>query len=169
MELIIKSKDIQQRIKELANEITQDHIASGSDLPPVMICILNGAYMFYTDLLRNMPIDVQSDFIRLKSYTGRDNSEGIDIIKGLEIDLKGRNVYVVDDICDTGGTILEALLMVNSHLPKQVKIVTLTRRTSGVNLTDFCGFVVGDNWWLVGYGLDDNGVKRNLEDLYKVN
>ncbi len=167
MELFIESKDIQRRITELADQITRDHLATGSDLPPVMICILNGAYMFYTDLLRNMPIDVQSDFIRLKSYTGRDNSEGIDIIKGLEIDLKGRNVYIVDDICDTGATILEALLMVNSHLPKQVKVVTLTRRGGKVDLTDFCGFVIGEEW-VAGYGLDNNGVGRNLEDLYKV-
>jgi hypoxanthine phosphoribosyltransferase len=167
MELFIESKDIQSRIKELAKEISHDHTASGNALPPVMICILNGAYMFYTDLLRNMKINVQSDFIRLKSYMGRDNSEGIETIKGLEIDLKGRNVYIVDDICDTGTTILEALFMVNSHLPQQVKVVTLTRRGGGVDLTDFCGFVIGDEW-IAGYGLDDNGVGRNLEDLYKV-
>lgn len=169
MELIIKSQDIQERIKELATQISQDHIESGSELPPVMICVLNGAYMFYTDLLRNMKIDVQCEFVRIKSYEGKDNSAGCEILKGLELDLKGRNVYVVDDICDSGATIMEMLQMVNSHLPKQVKVVTLTRRTSGVNLTDFCGFVVGDSWWLVGYGLDDNGLKRNLEDLYKVN
>jgi hypoxanthine phosphoribosyltransferase len=167
MELFIESKDIQLRVKQLATDISQDHMASGNELPPVMICILNGAYMFYTDLLRNMKINVQSDFIRLKSYTGRDNSEGIETIKGLEIDLKGRNVYIVDDICDTGTTILETLFMVNSHLPKQVKVVTLTRRGGGVDLTDFCGFVIGDEW-IAGYGLDNNGVGRNLEDLYKV-
>ena len=167
MELFIKKEDIQSRIKELANEISHDHTASGNALPPVMICILNGAYMFYTDLLRNMPINVQSDFIRLKSYMGRDNSEGIETIKGLEIDLKGRNVYIVDDICDTGTTILEALFMVNSHIPQQVKVITLTRRGGGVDMTDFCGFVIGDEW-IAGYGLDNNGVGRNLEDLYKV-
>jgi hypoxanthine phosphoribosyltransferase len=70
MELIIKKEDIQLRIKQLALDIANDHIKTGNALPPVMICILNGAYMFYTDLLRNMPIDVQSDFIRLKSYQG---------------------------------------------------------------------------------------------------
>ncbi len=58
--------------------------------------------------------------------------------------------------------------MVNSHLPAQVKVVTLTRRGGGVDLTNFCGFVLGDEW-IAGYGLDNNGVGRNLEDLYKVN
>jgi len=168
MELIIKKEDIQLRIKRLALDIADDHIKTGNLLPPVMICILNGAYMFYTDLLRNMPIDVQSDFIRLKSYQGQDNSGGIEILKGLEVDLKGRNVYVIDDICDTGTTILQALLMVNGHLPHQVKVITLTRRGGGVDLTDFCGFIIGDEF-IAGYGLDNDGVGRNLEDLYKVN
>jgi len=168
MELIIKKEDIQLRIKRLALDIADDHIKTGNLLPPVMICILNGAYMFYTDLLRNMPIDVQSDFIRLKSYQGQDNTGGIEILKGLEVDLKGRNVYVIDDICDTGTTILQALLMVNGHLPHQVKVITLTRRGGGVDLTDFCGFIIGDEF-IAGYGLDNDGVGRNLEDLYKVN
>ena len=168
MELIIKKEDIQLRIKQMALDIADDHIKTGNALPPVMICILNGAYMFYTDLLRNMPIDVQSDFIRLKSYQGQDNSGGIEVIKGLEVDLKGRNVYIVDDICDTGSTILETLFMVNSHIPQQVKVITLTRRGGGVDMTDFCGFVIGDEF-IAGYGLDNNGTGRNLEDLYKVN
>lgn len=167
MELIIHKKEIQSRITELALDIANDHINTGNSLPPVMICILNGAYMFYTDLLRNMPMNVQSDFVRMKSYEGQDNSGGIQILKGLETDLKGRNVYVVDDICDTGTTILEALFMVNSHLPAQVKVVTLLRRRDGVNLTDFCGFELGEEW-VAGFGLDNNGVGRNLEDLYKV-
>jgi hypoxanthine phosphoribosyltransferase len=167
MELIIKSNDIQTRIKELAKEISQDHVTTGNSLPPVMICILNGSYMFYTDLLRNMPIDVQTDFIRIKSYEGQDNSGGCDILKSLEVDLKGRNVYIVDDICDTGTTILEALFMVNSHIPAHVKVVTLLRRGGGVDLTNFCGFIIGEEF-IAGYGLDNNGMSRNLEDLYKV-
>lgn len=167
MELIISRQEIQLRIKQLALDIANDHTNTSNALPPVMICILNGAYMFYTDLLRNIPLDVQSDFVRMKSYEGQDNSGGIQILKGLETDLKGRNVYVVDDICDTGTTILEALFMVNSHLPAQVKVVTLLRRRDGVNLTDFCGFELGDEW-VAGFGLDNNGVGRNLEDLYEV-
>jgi hypoxanthine phosphoribosyltransferase len=168
MELIINKEEIQTRVKQLADDIAIDHINTDNALPPVMICILNGAYMFYTDLLRNMSINIQSDFIRLKSYEGQDNSGGIEIIKGLEIDLKGRNVYIVDDICDSGTTILQALLMVNGHLPQQVKVVTMVKRKNGVDMTDFCGFEIGEEW-IAGYGLDNNGVGRNLEDLYKVN
>lgn len=169
MELVIRKEEIQARVKQLAHEIVIDHIhKSLNPLPPVMICVLNGAYMFYTDLLRNMSIRVQSDFVRIKSYDGQDNSGGVEVIKGLEIDLKGRRVYIVDDICDTGATIIELLAMVNSQLPADVKVVTLLRREGGINLTDFCGFVIKDEF-VVGYGLDDNGLDRNVEDIYKLN
>lgn len=169
MELIIRKEEIQSRVKQLAHEIVIDHMQSSlNPLPPVMICVLNGSYMFYTDLLRNMAIQVQSDFVRIKSYDGQDNSGGVEVVKGLELDLKGRRVYIVDDICDTGATIIELLAMVNSHLPAEVRVVTLLRRLDGVNLTDFCGFVIEDDW-VVGYGLDDNGFGRNIEDIYKLN
>lgn len=168
MEIVIPQHEIQKRVEELALEISADHQKSKNALPPVMICILNGSYMFYTDLLRYMNIDVQSDFIRIKSYEGQDNSGGCEIIKGLEVDLKGRNVYIVDDICDTGATIIEAIRIANEHIPNDVKVVTLARRGGGINLTNFCGFVIGDEW-IVGYGLDDNGIRRNLENIYKIN
>ena len=102
MEILIEQQDIQQRVKELAEEITSNHVNTGGYLPPVMICLLNGAFMFYTDLLRNIVIDTQCEFIRLKSYTGQDNSGGVEVIKGIEGSLKGRDVYIIDDICDGG-------------------------------------------------------------------
>lgn len=168
MEKIIEKEAIQQRIKELADAISVDHIQSNNMLPPVMICILNGAFYFFSDLTQMMSIDCEIDFIRLKSYEGQDNSGGIQHIKGLELDLKGKRVYIIDDICDTGSTILEALFMVNSRMAQEVKVVTLLKRIDGVLLTDFCGFEIGEEW-VVGYGLDDNGLKRNLQDIYKIN
>ena len=84
------------------------------------------------------------------------------------MDLKGKRVYIIDDICDTGATIMEALFMVNSRMAAEVKVVTLLKRVDGVLLTDFCGFEIGDDW-VVGYGLDDNGLKRSLQDIYKIN
>jgi hypoxanthine phosphoribosyltransferase len=168
MQKIIKKAAIQQRIKELAKEISDDHKQSNNTLPPVMICILNGSFYFFSDLTRMMTIDCEIDFIRLKSYEGQDNSGGIQHIKGLELDLKGKRVYIIDDICDTGATIMEALFMVNSRLAEEVKVVTLLRRADGVLITDFCGFEIGDEW-VVGYGLDNNGLQRNLQNIYKIN
>lgn len=165
-ERLISGVDIQGRVRELADEISQHHKSNGGDLPPVMICLLNGAFMFYTDLLRNMTVESQCEFIRLKSYDGQDNSGGVEVIKGIEGSLKGRDVYIVDDICDTGATILETLFMVNSHIPRNVYVVTLLKRRGGTALTDFCGFEIGDEW-VYGYGLDDNGLKRSVPSIWK--
>lgn len=168
MERILTHQEIQQRVKELAEAISVDHVQSNNVLPPVMICILNGAFYFFSDLTRMMSIDCEIDFIRLKSYEGQDNSGSVQHLKELELDLKGKRVYIIDDICDSGATIMEALFMVNSRMATEVKVVTLLQRKDGIILTDFCGFEIGDEW-VVGYGLDDHGLKRSLQDIYKIN
>lgn len=168
MEELINQKKIARRINKLAVEISIDHIQSGNLLPPVMICILNGSIHFFSDLTRAMTIDCEIDFIRLKSYEGQDNSAGIQCIKGLELELKGKRAYIVDDICDTGGTIIEALCMCNSKLAQEVRVVTLLKRKDGVDMTDFCGFTI-DNEFVYGYGLDNNGIQRELPHIYKLN
>jgi len=168
MEKLISQAKIAHRVKRLAKEISRDHIQSGNTLPPIMICILNGSIHFFSDLIRAMKIDCEIDFIRLKSYKGQDNSGGIQVLKGLELELKGRRAYIVDDICDTGSTILEALFMCNSKLVQEVRVVTLLKRKDGVNMTDFCGFTINKEW-VVGYGLDNNGIQRELPHIYKLN
>ncbi len=169
MEKIITSQQIQRRIKELAVAISLEHKESESKLPPVLICVLNGAIHFFSDLSRAMTINHEIDFVRLKSYDKRDNSGGVLITKNLEIDLRGKRVYIVDDICDSGASIMEMLFMVNSHIPAAVKVVTLLKRRGGVDLTNYCGFEIGEEW-VVGVGLDDDlGLNRELQDIYKVN
>jgi len=168
MEKLISQAKIAHQVKRLAKEISRDHIQSGNMLPPIMICILNGSIHFFSDLIRAMKIDCEIDFIRLKSYAGQDNSGGIQVLKELELELKGRRAYIVDDICDTGSTILEALFMCNSKLVQEVRVVTLLKRKDGVNMTDFCGFTINKEW-VVGYGLDNNGIQRELPHIYKLN
>jgi hypoxanthine phosphoribosyltransferase len=168
MEIIINREQITQRVKDLAIQISQDHIDSGNAMPPVMICILNGSIHFFSDLTRAMTVDCELDFLRLKSYEGQDNSGGIKCLKELELELKGKRVYIVDDICDTGATLLEAMMMCNSRMAQEVKIVTLLKRKEGVDITDYCGFEIGDEW-VIGYGLDNNGYQRELLNIYKIN
>jgi len=162
MEKIISKEDIAKRVKELADAISADHT---DILPPVMICILNGSFHFFSDLTRMMSVDCEVDFIRLKSYEGQDNSGGVSIIKGLELDLKGKRVYIVDDIIDTGTTILEAILMANSRMAKSIKVVTLLKRKVTQMPPDFYGFEIGDEF-VYGYGLDNYGLNRHLLDIY---
>jgi hypoxanthine phosphoribosyltransferase len=168
MEILFDDVAILTKVKELAEQISVDHVYdSRNTLPPVLICILNGSIHFFSDLVRSMSIDCEIDFLRLKSYEGQDNSGGIKCLKGLELDLKGKRVYIVDDICDSGATMLEALFMVNSRMAEEVKVVTLLKRRNGVGLTDFYGFEIDDQW-VYGYGLDNNGLKRNENRIYKL-
>lgn len=160
---LVSNQQIQQRVTELANEIAQDVVSKKSTLPPVFICVLNGSIHFFSDLVRSMPTECQLDFIRLKSYNGQDNTGGVQILKELELDLKGRHVYVVDDIIDTGETIREALTMIMSRMPISVSVVTLFQRENGP-VSDFNGFVIQDQW-IYGYGLDDNGLFRNISNV----
>lgn len=166
--IIFDSADIQEMVYRLGSEISIDHVQNSDNvLPPVLICILNGSIHFYSDLVRAMSIDCELDFIRLKSYEGQDNSGGIKCTKELEVDLKGKRVYIVDDICDSGATILEALFMVNSRMAQEVKVVTMLQRKGGTALSDFNGFEIDDEW-VVGYGLDNNGLNRNQNIIYSL-
>jgi hypoxanthine phosphoribosyltransferase len=160
---LVSKEMIQQRVSELAKEISADFAAKKSVLPPVFICILNGSIHFFSDLVRSLDIDSQIDFIRLKSYEGQDNTGGVKVLKELELDLKGRHVYLVDDIIDSGETIREALYMILSRIPSSVDVVTLFQREGGL-FSDFNGFVIQDQW-IYGYGLDDNGLFRNISNI----
>lgn len=166
MEKIITKEQIQDRVQQLADAISVDHMKSANALPPVMICVLNGALHFFSDLTRMMSIHCEIDCIRLKSYEGQDNTGGVKVIKDVELDLHGKRVYIVDDILDTGATMFEALHLVNSRHAADVKVVTLLKRKSSPLMTDFCAFEI-ENQWAVGYGLDDNGIKRELLDIYE--
>ena len=168
MEIVIPEYKIERRVRAMAHRISEEHKASGNALPPVMICVLNGAFMFFTDLVKDMGIDVQMDFIRAKSYDGQDNSGGVKILKDIELDLKGKRVYIVEDIIDTGATMLEILQSVNDKMPQEVTIVTLVQRKKCVMPIDHFCFEIGDEW-IVGYGLDDNSLKRNYRNVYKIN
>ena len=168
MEILIPEYKIERRVRALAHAISEEHKASGNSYPPVMICVLNGGYAFFADLMKDMGIDVQMDFVRAKSYEGQDNSGGVKITKDLEIHCKGKRVYIIDDIVDTGATIMEILRRVDDMTPDEVKVVTLLKRKEDSPPVDHYCFEI-DKEWVVGYGLDDNSLKRNYRNIYKIN
>ena len=168
MEILIPEYKIERRVRALAHKISEEHKSSGNSLPPVMICVLNGGYAFFADLMKDMGIDVQMDFIRAKSYEGQDNSGGVKITKDLEIHCKGKRVYIIDDIVYTGKSMFEILCLVNDMMPEDVKVVTLLKRKKDSPPVDHFCFEIGDEW-VVGYGLDDNSLKRNYRNIYKLN
>ena len=103
--ILFTSEQIQEKVKELAHRISFKHTV---DDDVVMICVLNGGFMFFSDLVKNMSIDFEVDFIRAKSYNGQDQGV-VHILKYIETNIEGKYVYVVDDFYDTGNT-LERIL-----------------------------------------------------------
>lgn len=167
MEILFPEYKIERRVRAMAHKLSEEHKNSGNSLPPVMICVLNGGFMFFTDLVRDMGIDIQVDFIRPKSYDGQDNSKGVTFTKEIEVDLKGKRVYIIEDIIDSGNTMVEILQRVSSHMPADVRVVTLVQRKNTHMPADHTCFEIDDEW-VIGYGFDDNSLKRNYRNIYKI-
>ena len=161
MEILIEEYKIDRSVRALAHIITEEHKNSDNMLPPVMICVLKGSFMFFTDLVKSMGVDCEIDFIRAKSYEDK-----VSITLDSEIDLKGKRVYIVDNIINTGQTMLEVLCQLNDSMPTEVKIVTLVHRKDNEFPVDHFCFEIGDER-VVGYGFDDIGLKRNYRNIYK--
>ena len=168
MQLLLNNKDIDIQTKIIAKKISAEH--NGDRTPVVMVGLLNGAFMFYADLVRNMSIDVECDFMRVKSYVGKKKQGDIQIMKDLETPIKGKHVYLVDDIYDTGTTMKALIEYLEVKKPASISIVTLLRReTSPIPDQAFYkyhAFTIKDEW-VVGFGMDDEkGYSRNLNGVF---
>jgi len=161
--ILITSKQIQDKVTEMAHAIDFKHLKNDE---VVMICVLNGGVMFFSDLVRNMSTDVEFDFIRAKSYDGQEQGT-VHITKDIETDIKGKHVYIVDDFYDTGATLDYIAYHLLNFNPKSIELVTLlTRDISPIpEHTLHYGFIIRDEW-VVGYGMDNNKKERNLDYIY---
>jgi len=166
-ELFISEERIQNRIAELGEQITTD--LQGTR--PVLIGVLNGAFLFLADLIRSVNIDVETDFIRISSYgDARESSGHIKILKPLNADIKDRVVLVVEDIVDSGLSVEFMKNMLSAFGPKDLRFVTLLHKPSKNKAKiylDYVGFNIEDKY-VVGYGLDDGQLKRNLRSIYYI-
>ena len=165
MKELISAKDIDIRTKIVAKQISDDH--RGDRTPVVMVGLLNGAFMFYADLVRNMKIDVECDFMRVKSYVSKNKQGDIQITKDLETPVKGKHIYIVDDIYDSGNTMKAVIDYLEVKKPASISIVTLvTRATSPIpKQKSYHAFTIDDEW-LVGFGMDnDKGYARNYPSI----
>jgi hypoxanthine phosphoribosyltransferase len=161
--ILFTSQQIQDKVTEMAHAIDFKHTSNDE---VVMICVLNGGFMFFSDLVKNISTDVEIDFMRAKSYNGQDQGE-VYISKDIETNIEGKYVYIVDDFYDSGTTldyIVDHLLKFN---PKSIELVTLlTRDISPLpEYTLHYGFIIRDEW-VVGYGMDNNKKERNLDYIY---
>ena len=136
---------------------------------PVLIGILNGAVFFFSDLLREISVPAKIDFIRAASYgSGRISTKSVNVVKDIEITIRGRHVIIIEDIVDTGRTLSKIVRLLNEREPASLKICVLInkqeRRESEVKI-DYCGFQVEEGF-LVGYGLDYDEQYRCLPDIF---
>lgn len=165
MELVLDADRIQARVRELAARMSADYAGKS----PLLVGVLNGVFVFMSDLVRALSVPVQVDFVRLKSYGSSDTSSGrITMTKELELPVKDRDVVIVEDIADTGLTLRYLVGHVRSLGPASVKVCALIdkkeRREVEIEV-DYVGFEV-DQGFLVGYGLDFNEDFRCRPEIY---
>ena len=159
-QILFTEHELSNKVGEIAYKISRKE----HDFPPVFICVLNGAFMFFTDLVKRVG-ECEIDFIRAKSYMGITQTN-VSISKSIEIDIARKDVYLVDDIYDSGETMKALIQHLNLSEPKSITPITLFQRWSSHNPDLIYGFELQDESWLVGYGLDDEkGLQRNLKHI----
>lgn len=160
----IKAAAIQERVRQMAAAITENH----RHQQPLFLGILNGAFIFAADLVRYCDFPCAVSFIKLASYRGLTSSGEVASVIGLEEDIKGRHVILVEDIVDSGRTMHHFLPDLRALGPASITLAVLLYKPDAIEYTiemDYVGFEIPPEF-VVGYGLDYNGLGRNLPDLY---
>lgn len=165
-ETYLAEEVIQQRIRELALKISEDYAGRR----PLFVAILNGSFMFAADLFKYLQIEAEICFIKLSSYKGTQSSGKVITTIGLDDDLFGRDVILVEDIVDTGRTLHNFLPRLIHQQPRSLKLATLLHKPDATEYPlslDYVGFTI-PNKFVVGYGLDYDGLGRNLKEIYQL-
>ena len=162
----ITKQQIATQVKRVAAEINED--LDGDDAP-LFICVLNGAFIFAADLYREVSLPhSQITFVRFKSYDGMCSTGELRQLMGLQEDIEGKNVIVIEDIVDTSTTAAELINLLAEHNPKSIKLATLLFKPNSIInqvMPDYVGFNIPSKF-IIGYGLDLDGEARNLSDIY---
>ena len=165
-QISITADTIHQSVKKLADRINTDYKGKN----PLFIIVLNGAFMFASDLLKMVNIDCEITFVKLSSYVGTKSTHAVRELIGLDESLEGRNVIIVEDIIDTGITMANTIPKLQHLKAMDVKIATLLFKPKAFQkdfAIDYVGMEIGNDF-IVGYGLDYDGLGRNLADIYKI-
>ena len=160
----ITEQEIRQQVQRVAAEITRDY----EDRQPVFLAVLNGSFVFAADLLREVDLPCEISFVKLASYEGTATTGNVREIIGMNTDITGRPVIIVEDIVDTGLTMAHMLDTLKGHNPQSIDICTLLLKPSKLQVKldiKYCCKEIPDDF-VVGYGLDYDGFGRNTKDIY---
>jgi hypoxanthine phosphoribosyltransferase len=162
---LISAEKIQERIKELGLQISKDY----ENKVPIFIGVLNGAFIFLADLLKNVYVDCEIDFFKLSSYGDEKISSGdVTLLKELNCDVNGRDIIIVEDIVDSGLSIKYIEKLFTEHKPASMKVVSLLVKPESLKYNlkiDYIGFEVPSKF-VIGFGLDYAQKFRNLRSIY---
>lgn len=162
----ISEKEIQERIKAIAEEINQDYKGK----KPLLVSVLNGAFMFSADLMRYLTIEPEITFIRVSSYEELQTTGKVKEVLGLKENIFNREILLIEDIVDTGNTLAHLYEQFATLGPRSMKVVTLLHKPEAqvnANKPDYIGFSIPPKF-VLGYGLDYNGLGRELRDIYQL-
>lgn len=162
----LTSSEIGIAIQKIADQINHDY----QDKNPLFIAILNGSFIFASDLFKKINVPAEISFIKLASYQGTKSTGNVITAIGLETDLFDRHVVVLEDIIDTGKTLSAFLPQLQHQQPKSLKVCTLLHKKEATKYPidiDYLGFEIPD-LFVVGYGLDYNGYGRNLDQIMQI-
>jgi hypoxanthine phosphoribosyltransferase len=165
-EIYLKEEKIQERIAEMGAELDREY--AGKEL--IFIAVLNGAFMFASDLMKNVAAPSEITFVKVSSYQGMNSTGRVDEVIGLTSSIRGKHVVIVEDIVDTGITMDKICSLLNADEPASLKIASLLFKPDafrGKHAPDFTGFRIPDKF-VVGYGLDYDERGRNTRHIYQL-
>ncbi|WP_304059163.1 hypoxanthine phosphoribosyltransferase [Hoylesella loescheii] len=163
-ETSITEAEIQERVKAVADRINKDM----ADKNPILLAVLNGSFMFAADLMRMLTIPCEISFVKLASYQGTTSTGTIKEVIGINEDLSGRTVIIIEDIVESGLTIKRMIETIGTRAPKSIHICTLLIKPERLTVpldVEYAAIEI-PNDFIVGYGLDYNQQGRNLRDIY---
>lgn len=162
----IPEEQIIKEVARVADEINRD--LSGTN--PLFISVLNGSFMFTADLMKHLTMPCEVSFVKLASYEGTSSTGKVKELVGLGDDITGRTVVIVEDIVDTGLTMKQLVETLRARGPKDIKIATLLVKPDKLKVELDINYVAMNipNDFIVGYGLDYDGLGRNYRDIYTV-
>jgi len=162
--VLISAEKIQERVSDIAGQINNDY----RNKTPLFIGVLNGAFLFTADLFKKIDLTCELSFVRVSSYSGTSSTGTVRNLIGLNEDLKDRDIIVIEDIVDTGDTMVYLLDELKKHSPASVRLATAVFKPKALRhpiRPDYVGFELPPAF-IVGYGLDYDGIGRNLNDIY---